>query len=80
MKQFNTKEYTIMQNVLFLKGRIASDQVALQQLMTLQGEGPAPPGRQELPGRQVVRNIMAYARAMDVVSYGNGKNCFIIKN
>ncbi len=80
MKQFNTNEYTIMQNVLFLKGRIASDKLAVQQLETIHGGGAGPVNRQELPDRQVIRNIMAYARAMDVVRYGNGNNCFIINN
>lgn len=80
MKQFNTNEYEIMQHLLFFRERLQSDHLAVEQLKTLQRGYTGTKEGGHLPRRRVVRNIMAYSRAVEVLGSDGGRHRFIISN
>lgn len=80
MKQCNTNEYEIMQHLLFFRERIQSDHLAIEQINTLQRLQPGTSRGEHLPRRRVVRNILAYAQAMEVLGSDGNRYRFMINN
>ncbi len=78
MKQSGTiEDYFMMYNHLRQESKTNDHEVTADKSQSFCKEQC---GQQSLPGKQVIRNILSYSRALTVLKRGEGEHLFILNN
>jgi len=78
MKQSGTiEDYFIMYNYPRQNSIAHDHEVAADNR---QSTRPGQSGQQDLPSKQVIRNILNYSRALTVLQWGDNEHLFILNN
>ncbi len=82
MKQSNTLENEIIKYLRQMKNRVISEEQATVGAFTGESQSLSDGGTDKpgFPDRQVIHNILGYARALEVLKPAGGEPMFFLRN